>query len=130
MKIVVAAARILMGLVFVVFGANMLFPFLPMPDVPAGPLKDFNTALWTTHYIWVVGVCQFVPGLLLLINRYVPLALTVLAGMLVNILSTHTFIMRGQGLFPIPIVVVLLWLIVFWSVRPAFAGIFEARAAS
>ena len=130
MRIVVMIARILLGLIFAVFGANLLFPFIPFPPMPPGPVKDFNTVLMTTHYIVVVGFFQFVPGVLLLINRYVPLALTVLAAELVNILATHILIMHGQGLFPVPILVVLLWLLVFWSVRSAFAGIFQARMAA
>lgn len=127
MKVVVLIARLLMGLIFSLFGANMLFHFLPSPPLPPGPVKDFTTVLNVTHYDAVVGFFQLVPGLLLLVNRYVPLALTVLAAQLVNILTTHILVMQGVGL-PIPIVVVILWVIVFWSVRPAFAAILQARA--
>ncbi len=127
MKVVVTIARILLGLVFALFGANLLFPFLPTPPLPPGPTRDFTTVLATTHYAQVVGFFQLVPGLLLLVNRYVPLALTVLAAQLVNILATHALVMHGN--FPIPIVVVILWCIVFWSVRSAFAGIFQPRVA-
>jgi hypothetical protein len=119
------AARILLGLIFAFFGANILFHFFPNPELPPGPLKDFTTVMTSTHYMTMVGFFQFVPGILLLINRYVPLALTVLAAMLVNILTTHILVMHGG--FPIPIVAVLLWIVVFWSVRSAFAGIFQAR---
>ena len=125
MKIGVAIARILLGLIFAFFGANLLFHFLPNPELPPGPLKDFTAVMASTHYMTVVGFFQFVPGILLLINRYVPLALTVLAAMLVNILTTHILVMHGG--FPIPIVAVLLWILVFWQVRGAFAGIFQAR---
>lgn len=126
MKIVVMIARILMGLIFAFFGANMLFHFLPNPPLPPGPVKDFTTVLSSTHYDAVVGFFQLVPGLLLLVNRYVPLALTVLAAQLVNILTTHILVMKGVGL-PMPIVVVIFWIIVFWSVRSAFTGIFQQR---
>ena len=129
MKIVTAIARILLGLVFAFFGSNLLFQFIPNPTLPPGTMRDFTTVMGSTHYLAVVGFFQLVPGLLLLVNRYVPLALTVLAGMLVNILTTHILIMNGGGLFPIPILVVVCWLLVFWSVRPAFAGIFEAKSA-
>src|SRR5215469_7999683 len=118
MKIVVMIARILMGLIFAFFGANMLFHFLPNPPLPPGPVKDFTTVMSSTGYLYVVGFFQLVPGLLLLINRYVPLALTVLAAQLVNILTTHILVMKGVGL-PIPIVVVIFWIIIFWSVRSA-----------
>jgi putative oxidoreductase len=127
MKVVVLIARLLMGLVFAFFGANMLFHFLPNPPLPPGPVKDFTTVLNVTHYDMVVGFFQLVPGLLLLVNRYVPLALTVLAAQLVNILTTHILVMHGANL-AIPIVVVIMWCIVFWSVRSAFAGILQARA--
>jgi hypothetical protein len=127
MKIVVTVARILLGLIFAFFGANLLFHFLPNPELPPGPLKDFSTVMAVTHYMTVVGFFQFVPGVLLLINRYVPLALTVLAAVLVNILTTHILVMHGG--FPMPIVVALLWCVVFWQHRGAFAGIFSARAA-
>jgi len=125
MKIAVSVARILLGLIFAFFGANLIFSFLPNPPIPPGPLKDFTTVLRATHYTYVVGFFQLVPGILLIINRYVPLALTVLAAELVNILTTHILVMRGG--FPIPILVVILWLLVFWHVRSAFAGIFQAR---
>jgi hypothetical protein len=115
-------SRLLMGVVFTFFGANLLHPFLPNPPMPPGPMKDFVTVLAVTHYAMVVGFFQLVPGILLLINRYVPLALTVLAAMLVNILTTHILVAHS-GLFPVPIVVVILWIIVFWRVRASFAGI-------
>jgi putative oxidoreductase len=127
MKIVSMIARQLMGLVFAFFGANLLFHFLPNPPLPPGPARDFTTVMATTHYLAVAGSFQLVPGILLLINRYVPLALTVLAAEIVNILTTHTLVLHGNGLIPFPILVVILWLLVFWRVRSAFAGIFQAR---
>lgn len=129
MKIVVLIARILLGLVFAFFGANGLFHFLPMPPMPAGPVGDFMKAIGETHYLYVIGFFQFVPGLLLLINRYVPLALTVLAAEIVNILAYHILVAHS-GLFPLPVIVALLWLLVFWSVRSAFSGIFQAKVAA
>jgi putative oxidoreductase len=127
MKIASTIARFLLGLIFAVFGANLIFPFLPNPPLPPGPVRDFTTVMATTHYLVVVGFFQLVPGLLLLINRYVPLALTILAAEIVNILATHILVMHGNGLIPFPILVVLCWPLVFWSVRSAFAGIFQAR---
>jgi len=126
MKIATTIARYLLGLIFSVFGANLLFGFLPNPPQPPGPLKDFSTVMATTHYLYVVGFFQLLSGILLLINRYVPLALTVLAAEIVNILATHILVVRG-GLFPMPLFVVLCWFLVFWSARSAFAGIFRAK---
>lgn len=128
MKIVSMIARFLLGLVFAFFGANLLFHFLPNPPLPPGPIRDFTTVMATTHYLVVVGFLQLLPGILLLINRYVPLALTILAAQIVNILTTHILVMHGNGLIPMPIVVVICWLLVFWPVRSAFAGIFQAKA--
>jgi hypothetical protein len=125
MKIVTMIARYLLGLIFAFFGANILFHFLPNPPIPPGTLRDFMTVMSVTHYLTVVGFFQLIPGLLLLANRYVPLALTALAAEIVNILTTHILVIHGQ--FPMPIVVVILWIIVFWRVRSAFTGIFQAK---
>ena len=128
MKIVSMVARYLLGLIFVFFGANLLFHFLPNPPVPPGPVREFMTVMGGTHYLYVVGFFQLVPGILLLVNRYVPLSLTILAAEIVNILTTHILVIRGK-LFPMPILVVILWLLVFWDTRSAFAGILRARVA-
>jgi len=129
MKIVVLIARLLLGLVFAFFGANGLFNFLHVSPPPPGPVGDFLKAMGETHYLYVIGFFQLVPGLLLLINRYVPLALTVLAAEILNILAFHILVARG-GLFPAPIIVVLLWLLVFWRVRASFAGILAPTGAA
>ena len=129
MKIIVLVARLLLGLIFAFFGANLMFQFLPNPPLPPGPLKEFTTVLAATHYTVMVGFFQFLGGVLLLVNRYVAVALTILAAIIVNILTTHILVMHGSGL-PIPIVVVFLWLVVFWSVRPAFASLFQAKVGA
>ena len=129
MKILVMIARILLGLIFAFFGANLMFHFLPNPPMPPGPVKDFTTILATTHYIAMIGFFQFLGGLLLLIDRYVAVGLIILAAEIVNILTTHILVMHG-GLFPIPILVVLLWLLVFWRNRAAFAGVFQAKISA
>jgi hypothetical protein len=125
MKIVIMIARLLLGLIFAFFGANLMFHFLPNPPLPPGPLKDFTTVLAVTHYAVVVGFFQFLGGLLLLINRYVAVGLIILAAEIVNILTTHILVMHGG--FPIPILVVILWLLVFWRHRSSFSGIFQPR---
>ena len=130
MKIAVMIARILLGLIFVFFGSNLLFHFLPNPPMEPGPVKDFMTVMFVTHYIAIVGFFQVLGGLLLLINRFVPLGLTILAAEIVNILTTHIFVMHGGGLFPVPILVVLLWLLVFWRVRASFAGVLAPTGAA
>jgi putative oxidoreductase len=122
-KIVATIARYLLGVIFLFFGSNMFFHFLPNPPLPPGPMANFSSALAESHYIWAVGFFQIAPAILLLINRYVPLALTVLAAVIVNIDLTH-ITMAPSGL-PAAAVVSILWLLVFWRVRGAFSGIFE-----
>lgn len=129
MNIVATIARILLGVIFVFFGANLMFNFLHMPLPPPGPVRDFMTVMATTHYLAMIGFFQFLGGLLLLINRYVALGLIILAAEIVNILTTHILVMHGEGLLGLPILVVILWLLVFWRVRSHFAGIFQARVS-
>lgn len=123
MRIAATIARYLMGAVFLFFGSNMLFQFLPNPPMPPGPFANFSNVLVESHYIYAVGFFQVVPGILLLINRYVPLALTVLAAVILNIDLTH-ILMAPSGL-PIAAVVTILWILVFLRVRSAFEGIFQ-----
>jgi hypothetical protein len=122
-KIAATIARFLLGLIFLFFGSNLLFHFLPNPALPPGPLANFTSALAESHYILAVGFFQVAPAILLLINRYVPLALTILAGMIINIDLTH--ITMAQSGLPLATVVSILWLLVFLRVKSAFAGIFE-----
>lgn len=121
-KIAATIARYLLGLIFLFAGSNILFHFLPNPPLPPGPLANFSSALAESHYIYALGFFQVAPAILLLINRYVPLALTVLAGVIVNINLIH-ITMAHSGL-PTAVVVSLLWLLVFLRVRSAFSGIF------
>lgn len=126
MNIVVTIARLLLGVVFVFFGSNLLLNFLHAP-MPTGTLGQFVSVLAVSHYVYAVGLAQVIPGILLLINRYVPLALTLLGPVIVNILLTH-FLMAPAGI-PMALVVTLLWFLVFWRVRSAFRGIFQAKVA-
>ena len=125
MKIAVLVARVLLGLVFVVFGANGLHPFLPTPPPPGGVAGQYIMALMQSHLFVVPAAVQFIGGLLLLVNRYVPLGLTILGPVIVNILCFHIF-MERTGL-PLAFVVAVLWFVLFYYYRRSFAGIFEAR---
>jgi hypothetical protein len=127
MKIVVLIARLLLGLIFVFFGSNLMFNYVHLPLPPPGPVRDFMTVMASTHYLAMIGFFQFLGGLLLLVNRYMALGLIILAAEIVNILTTHILVMHGEGLVGLPILVVLLWLLVFWRHRSAFSGIFEPR---
>jgi putative oxidoreductase len=126
MRIVALVARLLLGLVFFVFGLNGFLNFIHAP-LPTGLAGQYLNALIQSHYIFVVAAVQVIGGALLLVNRYVPLALTILGPMLVNILSYHVFL-NLTGL-PLALVVILLWAILAWRHRQAFAGIFVQRSA-
>jgi putative oxidoreductase len=127
MKIVVLIARILLGVIFLLFGSNIFLHFLPTPPMPPGQMATFSNVLQSTGYVYVVGFFQVVSAILLLINRYVPLALTMLGPVLVNILIFHVT-MAPSGIAP-GLFATILWFIVFWSVRSAFAGLFQQRVA-
>jgi putative oxidoreductase len=125
MKIVTLIARLLLGLIFVVFGLNGFLNFLNMGPMPSGLAGQFIGALAQSHYFWVVAALQVAGGALLLVNRFVPLALVLLGPVIVNIILYHVLLNpSGAGL---AIVVVVLWAIVFYSYRQYFSGIFVQR---
>ena len=121
MKIATIIARVLLGLIFVVFGSNIFLRFIPMPPLPATLAGDFSKALMQSHYMYVVGLLQVSGGLLLLIGRYVPLGLTLLGPVIVNILLFHLFL-EPTGL-PMAILVAVLALFLLWRHRANFAGL-------
>jgi hypothetical protein len=125
MRTVSAIARYLAGVIFLVFGLNGFLNFIPLPP-PGGIAGQFMGALYASHYLWVIFAFQLVAGVLLLVNRYVPLAVAVLAPVIVNILSFHV-LMAPSGL-PLALFVAVLWAVIFVDVRPAFAALFQARA--
>ena len=124
MRAISAIARYLAGVVFLVFGLNGFLNFIPLPP-PAGIAGQFMGALYASHYLWVIFAFQLVAGVLLLANRYVPLALAMLAPVIVNILSFHV-LMAPSGL-PLALFVAVLWAVIFVDVRPAFAALFQGR---
>src|ERR1700687_3276173 len=125
MKIVTLIAHILLGLVFLVFGLNGFLNFLNTGPAPTGLAGQFLGALILSHYYWVVAALQIAGGALLLVNRFVPLALVLLGPIIVNIILYHVFLnLTGVAL---AIVVVVLWLIVFYGHRQYFSGLFVQR---
>jgi hypothetical protein len=124
MKIASVIARYLAGVIFLVFGLNGFLNFIPLPP-PGGIAGQFMGALYLSHYLWVIFAFQVIAGVLLLVNRYVPLAVAILAPVIVNILSFHA-LMAPSGL-PLAIFAALLWVVMFIDVRPAFSGLFQPR---
>lgn len=127
MKIVTLVVRIFLGLIFFVFGLNKFHQFIPSGPLPSGVAGQFMGALISTKYLMIVGAFETVGGLLLLINRYVPLALCLLAPVIVNVLIVGVLLTQ-TALVP-GLVVAALWFILFIRFRSAFAGIFQAKAA-
>src|SRR5258707_14625312 len=124
MRIASVIARYLAGVIFLVMGLNGFLHFIPLPP-PEGVAGQFMGALYVSHYLWVIFAFQVIAGVLLLINRYVPLAVAVLAPVLVNILTFHA-LMAPSGL-PLAFFVTVPWALIFVDVRPAFAGLFHSR---
>jgi len=124
MRTASAVARFLAGVIFLVFGLNGFLSFIPLPP-PGGIAGQFMGALYVSHYLWVIFAFQVIAGVLLLVNRYVPLAVAMLAPVLVNILTFHA-LMAPSGL-PLAVFVAALWALIFIDVRPAFSGLFESR---
>src|ERR1044072_2821066 len=123
MKTLTIIARILLGLIFVFFGSNGLLHFLPMPPLPEGVTCEFLHSFFASGYVSVISVFQVLGGLLLLIGRFVPLGLTILGAVIVNIWIFHLLMApEPAGLVP-PIVVSLLELFLVWRYRDRFAGI-------
>ena len=127
MRIASVIARYLAGVIFLVMGLNGYLNFIPLPP-PGGIAGQFMGALYVSHYLWVIFAFQVIAGVLLLANRYVPLAVAILAPVLVNILTFHA-LMAPSGL-PLALFVALLWIVIFIEVRPAFSGLFQSRFQS
>jgi uncharacterized membrane protein YphA (DoxX/SURF4 family) len=121
----ILAARILLGLIFFVFGLNFFLHFLPQPPM-AGPAGAFAGAMFATGYLFIlVKVVEVVSGLLLLAGRFVPLALALLAPIVVNIVFFHLFLAPAGIL--VPLVVLALELFLAWSYRNVYRPMLAAR---
>lgn len=126
MKIASLVARYLLGLIFTVIGLNGFLHFIPQPP-PANPLAvQFLGAVSASHFADFFFAVQILGGMLLLSGFFVPLALTLLAAELYNILAFH--ITLAPGAAP-ALVACVLWVLVFVPYRDSFTGIFSAKAA-
>ena len=125
MKIVSVIARYLLGLMFTVFGLNGFLHFIPQPP-PANPLAiQFFTAVSASHFAMFFFAVQVLGGLLLLSGFFVPLALTLLAAVLYNILAYH-MTMAPESIAP-ALVACVLWILVFLQYRNSFSGVFAGK---
>ena len=124
MKIFELLARISLGLLFVIVGCNGFIAFLPAPPLQ-GLAGQFLYALWASHYGLVVSGFQVVGGLFLTLNRFVSLAIAVLAPIIVNILCFHIFMMPS-GL-ALAVLVAVIWSFLAYQHRRNFAGLFVSQ---
>jgi putative oxidoreductase len=126
MRIASIIARYLLGLIFLVFGLNGFLHFIPMPPPKGALAAQFGGAIFASRYWVVVFGVQVLGGVLLLVNRYVVLALVLLGPVIVNIFFFHA-LMTPEGL-PLAIVVVVLWVILAVRYKQYLAGIFTQQA--
>jgi len=121
-------ARLLLGSAFVLFAANYFVPFLPQPAPPPPDAMSFVGAFVASGFLTFVKVIELATGLLLISNRFVPLALALLAPILVGITAFH-ILLEPAGL-PVPVALVALELVLAWSYRAAFAPMLHVRTAA
>jgi hypothetical protein len=121
MKIAVLSARILLGTIFLVFGLNGFLHFLPQPAMPDAAIAFFGALAASGYMIPLLFATQVVGGALLL-ARLVPLALVVLAPVILDIGLFHVFL-APDGL-PLAIVVSLLASFLAWVYRDAYRPLF------
>lgn len=126
MKIAALIARLLLGLVFLVFGLNGFLNFLPLP-APTGQAGQFIDVLAASHFMVFVFTLEILGGLLLLVNRFVPLALVLLGPVIVSIFLFHALLDRAE--LGLAVLVVVLWVIVAADNREHLAGILRHRAS-
>ncbi|MEN3942584.1 hypothetical protein WJU23_14890 [Prosthecobacter sp. SYSU 5D2] len=129
MKLASNIAGALLGLLFLTFGLNFFFNFIPMPADPSpadAPHKLFMAALFPTGYLAFVKVLEITGGLLVAVPKTRNVGLLLLGPIVVNILAFHIFLTKGAGLFEPPVLLITaLSAFLLWSGRRAFAGLVQ-----
>jgi uncharacterized membrane protein YphA (DoxX/SURF4 family) len=120
--------RYLLGLVFFVFGLNFFLQFLPMPAPPPAAGAFFGAMIQTGYVMLLVKVTEVASGVLLLANRFVPLALALLAPVIVNIVFFHAFL-EGPSTLPLPLVILALEIYLAYSYRAAYLPMLQAKTS-
>lgn len=124
-KYVPHVTRILLGLLFVVFGLNYFFKMMPTPPMEGAALELMKGFAGTGYFFPVVKVIEIAVGIALLTNRFVPLALVVLAPITVNI-ALINFILAPAGI-PVTLVVLALHLFTMWAYRDYYRVVVSAK---
>ena len=125
MKIASIVARYLLGLIFTIFALNGFLNFIPQPPLTNPLVIQFLTSVSESHFAAFFFAIQLLGGLLLLSGYFVPLALTLLAAELYNILAFHLTLAPAS--IPPALVASVLWILVFLQYRESFRGIFNAK---
>ena len=128
MKIAIIISRVLLGVGFIIFGSNIVHPFLPMPPPPEGLVTQFMGVMIPTHRMTFIGLVQLFGGILVLIGGTAPLGLVFLGPVLVNILSFHIFVEGGQGIAP-GLVFTILEIFLLHAYRSYFRALFTVSAS-
>jgi uncharacterized membrane protein YphA (DoxX/SURF4 family) len=121
------AGRILLGLVFFVFGLNGFLSFIPPQPMPSGAMAFAGGLFQSGYFFPMLKTIEVVAGALLLANVFAPLALAVLAPIVVNIFAFHAFL-APAGL-PIAVLVLALEIYAAWTYRDAFRSMLRARVS-
>lgn len=121
------AARLTLGLIFFVFGLNGFIGFLPMPPLPEGPAGAFIGGLAASGYMFpFIKSTEVLASIALLSNRFVPLALTVLAPISLNIFLFHVVLAPSPAL---AVVILVLQGFLAWTHRDAYRGVLAAKSS-
>jgi uncharacterized membrane protein YphA (DoxX/SURF4 family) len=125
MKFAIVGARVVLGLIFVVFGLNGFFHFIPTPEMSESAGSLMGALVATGYFMMLVKLVEVLSGLMILTGRFLPLGLILLAPVSVHILLFHVFLDR-EGL-PMAIVIVVLQLFLAWAYRESFGGVLQAN---
>lgn len=125
MRIAYTILRVVLGLLFVLVGIMGFIPGKPqpMPGMAGTLLLD----LYQSHWLYAIAFAQFAAGVLLLINRWVPVAIVVLIAFLYNSITFH--LVTSPITLPIPILVLIAVCVVAWPYREAFVRLFTSKGS-
>lgn len=120
------AIRVLLGTIFVISGLNGFLQFMPFPPMPDRASAFLGALGATGYFLPVLKTCELLAGVALLVNRFVPLALVLLAPVVVQIALFHTFL-APAGL-PIAVALVAMELALAWFYRDAYRDMLDPEA--
>lgn len=127
-SIIPTTARILLGLIYAIFGLNYFLHFIPMPPLQSGATADFFNGLFQSGYFFpMLKGMEVVFGILLLIGLFVPLSLVIVVPISINILLFHAFLAPDGIALSIFIVVLNGYLL--WAYRDHFKSFLKSKAS-